>query len=102
MQTPVGKRNRLQILTEIVHVCESPLAKTHIMRKVNLCHGTVRDCLQLLQELNLVELSRGTAGYVATERGMSFLAKWDQLQDFLTRKASCSLKGYVFEQEVMH
>jgi predicted transcriptional regulator len=87
------KRNRLQVLTEILDICKSPQVKTRLMQKANLSYSSLQDCLQQLQNLNLVQLQNGTSGYVTTEKGITFLIKWKQLQEILNPHERVSIKA---------
>ncbi|MCW4017512.1 MAG: winged helix-turn-helix domain-containing protein [Candidatus Bathyarchaeota archaeon] len=95
MQALAIKRNRLQVLTEILQVCRLPQTKSRIMHKANLSHGVLQDCLFQLQELSFIELfsdSPDLTQYMTTERGRVFLGKWSQLQELLTPKEQILIK----------
>jgi predicted transcriptional regulator len=92
MQVYNMKRNRLEVLTEILYLCKSPLAKTRLMQKANLSYTTLQDCLQQLQELDIVRIHADTSEFVTTEKGILFLIKWRQLQEFLTPQERITMK----------
>jgi predicted transcriptional regulator len=77
------RRNRLEVLAEILSLCKSPRQKTHLLQKVNLSYPKLQDCLQQLRDLKMVNLQPQTSDYVTTEKGLLFLIKWLQLKEFL-------------------
>jgi predicted transcriptional regulator len=83
MQALALKRNRLEVLAEILQNCKTPLLKTRIMQKVNLSYGSLQDCLSQLQELGFIQTGCDMTKFVTTEKGAIFLGKWLQLQDLL-------------------
>ncbi|MGO8806350.1 MAG: winged helix-turn-helix domain-containing protein [Candidatus Bathyarchaeia archaeon] len=92
MQRALLKRSRLQISTEILQTCRTPMVKTRLMQKLNLSFNTIQECLAQLQELKLLQLQHGTMEYATTGKGLDFLAKWMQLQEFLKPEEKISLK----------
>lgn len=92
MQALAIKRNRLEVLTEILQVCKSPQTKTRILHKANLSYVTLQDCLAELQELSFVEVLPNLNRYLITEKGKHFLGKWMQLQGLLTPKERVLIK----------
>jgi predicted transcriptional regulator len=63
------------------------------MQKLNLSYNMLQDSLGQLQELSLVELQPATAEFVTTGRGLEFLTKWMQLQEFLKPGEKISIKA---------
>jgi predicted transcriptional regulator len=63
------------------------------MQKANISYNTLQDCLQQLQELDLVELHPNTLEYVTTKKGITFLVKWMQLQEFLMPNEKVSIRA---------
>jgi predicted transcriptional regulator len=92
MQALAIKRNRLQVLTEILQTCKSPQTKSRIMHKANLSHGTLQDCLMQLLDLSFVEHLPDLNRYVTTEKGRTFLGKWGQLQELLNPREQILIK----------
>ncbi len=92
MQTALIRRSRLQLLTDILSICKTPLPKTRLMQKANLSYKNLQKCLGELESLGLVVLLPETTEYVITKKGIVFLAKWGQLQLFLTPEEKLSIK----------
>lgn len=93
MQTCVMRRNRLQVFSEILHVCRSPTIKTRLMQKANLSYIVLQGCLQQLQELELLELHSDSLEYMTTAKGKTFLNTWVQLQELLVPQEKISFNA---------
>lgn len=92
MQRCLVNTGRLQVSTEILKACKSPIVKTRLMQKLNLSFNMTQDCLGQLEELKLVECRADTSEYFTTGKGLAFLVKWMQLQEFLKPEEKVSLK----------
>ncbi|MCW3999434.1 MAG: winged helix-turn-helix domain-containing protein [Candidatus Bathyarchaeota archaeon] len=76
------KRDRIQIIAEILGQCRSPQTQTYVRRQTNLSYDVLQSCImQLLvrQWLRQVEDENGQKRYVTTPKGMVFLEKWFEL-----------------------
>jgi predicted transcriptional regulator len=62
------------------------------MQKANLSYNNLQKCLEELESLGLVALQPETYEYATTKKGVTFLAKWGQLQRFLTPEEKLSIK----------
>jgi len=76
-------RTRIQVLTEILYYCKLPRGKTWIMQKANLSYNVLQDCLQQLKELGMIVKQTESPKYATTQQGLTFLAKWMELQELL-------------------
>ena len=77
------KRDRIQIIAEILNSCKSPQTKTYIRRQTNVSYAVLQNCvLQLLLRkwLALIEENCGQKKLAITEKGLIFLEKWLELQ----------------------
>ena len=77
------KRDRIQILAEILGICRSPQTQTCIRRQTNVSYAVLQSCLmQLLlrQWLLQVEEACGQKKLATTNKGLAFLEKWLELQ----------------------
>jgi len=83
MQSSELRRDKLQILADILHLCRSPQAKTCIMQKTNTSYVSLQRHLMELRKLSLVELQPETSKYAITQRGFVFLEKWKKLEELL-------------------
>ena len=77
------KRDRIEIMAEILDLCSEPRTKTHVMYGTNLSWKMLQHYLSELQTLELLEVHNGSTKYVATKRGREFLEKWSELQQLL-------------------
>ena len=77
------KRDRIEIMAEILDLCSEPRTKTHVMYGTNLSWKMLQHYLSELQTLELLEVHNGSTKYVATPRGREFLDKWNELQQLL-------------------
>jgi predicted transcriptional regulator len=77
------KRDRIEIMAEILDLCSEPRTKTHVMYGTNLSWKMLQHYLSELQTLELLEVHNDSTKYVATMRGREFLEKWRELQQLL-------------------
>ena len=77
------KRDRVEIMAEILGLCSEPRTKTHVMYGTNLSWKMLQYYLSELQSLELLEVHDGSTRYVATNRGREFVEKWKGLQQLL-------------------
>lgn len=78
-----GKRDHSQILAEIVLFCRKPQTKTRIMYETRLSYAQLKKCLPELRRCGLLEINYSQEKYVASEKGLFFLEKWQEMQEFL-------------------
>jgi len=83
------KRQRIEIMAQILAFCIHATRKTRIMYKNNLNHAQLKDYLTLLTSRHLLERNSDT--YMTTEKGQRFLEAFAQLKDVLEDHASRSL-----------
>ncbi len=77
------KRDRIQIIAEILGTCRSPQTQTYIRRQTNVSYAVLQSCImQLLvrQWLLQVEETYGQKKLSITDKGLIFLEKWLELQ----------------------
>jgi predicted transcriptional regulator len=78
-----GKRDRVEIMADILGLCSKPKTKTHVMYGTNLSWKMLQHYLSELQSLELLEVHNNSTRYVATNRGLDFVEKWKELQKLL-------------------
>jgi predicted transcriptional regulator len=78
-----GKRDRVEIMADILGLCSKPKTKTHVMYGTNLSWKMLQYYLSELQSLELLQLHNNSTRYVTTERGQDFVQKWKELQKLL-------------------
>ncbi len=78
------KRQRIEIMAQILAFCTKSSRKTRIMYKNNLSYAQAKDYLLLLTSQNL--LAHNSDTYVTTEKGHSFLEAYAQLNDVLEER----------------
>ncbi len=71
------KRQRIEIMAQILAFCKHAKRKTRIMYKNNLNYAQLKDYLALLTSRYLLERNSDT--YVTTEKGQRFLEVFTQL-----------------------
>ncbi|MDR0471554.1 MAG: winged helix-turn-helix domain-containing protein [Nitrososphaerota archaeon] len=77
------KRDRIQIIAEILSNCRTPQTQTFIRRQTHLSYAMLQSYLmQLLgrQWLLPVQGDNKQAKFIITHKGQSFLEKWIELQ----------------------
>ena len=77
------KRDRLEIMAEILGLCSEPKTKTHVMYGTNLSWKMLQHYLSELQSRELLEVHNNSNRYVTTKRGLNFLDKWKELKELL-------------------
>lgn len=77
------KRDRIEIMAEILCLCMEPKTKTHVMYGTNLSWKMLQHYLSELQTLKLLEVHKDSTRYIATKRGREFVEKWKELQTLL-------------------
>jgi len=75
------RRDRLEILAEILLFCEKHKAKTSIMYKTNLNYAQLKIHLKFLTSQNLLMFDMNK--YATTEKGYRFLELFAELSDIL-------------------
>ena len=75
------KRQRIEIMAQILAFCMHARRKTRIMYMNNLSHSQLKGYLSLLTSRNL--LAHNSDTYVTTEKGHRFLEAFAQLKDVL-------------------
>ena len=77
------KRDRIQIIADILSSCRRPQTQTYIRRQTNISYAVLQSCImQLLlrQWLAQIEESCGQKKLAITGKGLIFLEKWVELQ----------------------
>jgi predicted transcriptional regulator len=77
------KRDRIEILAEILGACRSPQSQTYIRRQTNISYTVLQSCivyLLLRNWLSEIEVTVGQKKLEITDKGLTFLAKWLELQ----------------------
>ena len=77
------KRDRLEIMAEILGLCSEPRTKTHVMYGTNLSWKMLQYYLSELQSRGLLEVHDKSTRYVTTKRGLDFLDKWKELKELI-------------------
>jgi predicted transcriptional regulator len=74
------KRNREEIISQILNVCKNGAIKTRVVYQANLNFKTVEPYLDLLVKNNLLEVQLGEKKlYETTQKGESLLEAIDQV-----------------------
>ncbi len=80
---PMAKRDRVEIMAEILDLCLKPQTKTQVMYGTNLSWKMLQHYLSQLQSLNLLKTHDKSTKYMTTKRGQDFVEKWNELQKLL-------------------
>jgi predicted transcriptional regulator len=74
------KRNREEIISQILHVCRNGAIKTRVVYQANLNFKTVEPYLELLVKNNLLEVQQGEKKmYETTQKGETLLEALNQV-----------------------
>jgi predicted transcriptional regulator len=77
------KRDRIEIIAEILSACRIPQTQTYIRRQTNISYTVLQSCIVYLLLKNWVhevEVEPGQKKLEITDKGIAFLAKWLELQ----------------------
>jgi predicted transcriptional regulator len=77
------KRDRVEIIAEILGLCSEPKTKTHVMYGTNLSWKMLQYYLSELQSRGLLEVHNKSTRYITTKRGLDFVKKWKELKELL-------------------
>ena len=75
-----SKRDRVEIMAEILCLCSKPQSKTRIMYGTNLSWKMLQHYLAYMQEHKLLEIKNTSTKYTTTNRGREFVSKWNELK----------------------
>ena len=75
-----SRRDRIEIMAEILGLCLKPRTKTRIMYGTNLSWKMLQHYLSCMQEHMLLEVHDNSTKYVTTKRGRDFVEKWKELK----------------------
>lgn len=76
------KRNREEIISQILNVCKNGAIKTRVVYQANLNFKTVEPYLALLIKNNLLEVQQGEKKmYETTQKGESLLEAINQVNE---------------------
>jgi predicted transcriptional regulator len=81
-----SKRGRLDIIAEILTVCDQRKSKTSIMYKAKLNYAQLKSHLEFLTRQGL--LTNNMNKYATTEKGYRFLELFVQLSDILNQNGT--------------
>ena len=80
------KRNREEIISQILNVCRNGAIKTRVVYQANLNFKTVEPYLDLLVKNNLLEVQQGEKKmYETTEKGETLLEALNQVSELSIR-----------------
>ena len=76
------KRDRIQIIADILVICKTPQTQTFIRHQTHLSYAMLHNCLiQLLGRQWLLQVQRDNRQkFFITNKGQAFLDKWIELQ----------------------
>jgi predicted transcriptional regulator len=79
----MGKRDKIEIIAEILGLCSEPKTKTHVMYGTNLSWKMLQHYLSELQSRRLLEVHDDSTKYITSHRGREFLEKWREIKELL-------------------
>jgi predicted transcriptional regulator len=84
------KRDRMEIIAEILSSCKSPQTQTYIRRQTSIPYAVLQNCIMqlvVMQWLERVKEDDGLVRLAITEKGLVFLDKWLEIQKIIGAKA---------------
>ena len=76
-----SRRERMEIMAEILLFCSQQKVKTKIMYSINLNYAQLKSHLRSLIAQDLLSINKGK--YATTQKGYQFLTLFTQLHDML-------------------
>jgi predicted transcriptional regulator len=91
------RRISIEIMAEILNLCQKPQCKTRILYKTNLSYDMLLKYLEKLQALSMLEVHHSKTTYLTTEKGFRFLDAWMGLREHLVsnEQVGLSIVGHV-------
>jgi predicted transcriptional regulator len=83
MEMLMVKRTSLEIIAEILSLCEQPQTKTRVMYRTNLSWEMVQKYLSQLQSRGLLQVHHSSTKYQTTRKGLKFVKKWRELIELI-------------------
>lgn len=77
------RRVSFDIMAEIIDFCRQPRSKTRIMYSANLSYAAAQKYIGDLLSANMLKEYQFPRVYRATEKGMVFIEKWIELNNFI-------------------
>ena len=77
------KRDRLEIIAQILHVAKNGAKKTHVMYQCNLSYNQTKNFINYLLETGLLRIGNS---YHTTDKGLRFLQTYKTLDRLLNKK----------------
>ncbi len=98
MTQPQSKRrDKIDIIAEITDIAKNGALKTQIMYKANLSFTQLNIYLLLLKKINLLEKTNcgGKEVYKATQKGLDFLQKQQEITELLSEESNMKMGAKV-------
>jgi len=89
------KRERIEIMAQILALCAKPRRKTRIMYRTNLSHAQLKTYLALLTSRDLI--AHNSDEYHITSKGLLFLEAFNHLRDMLEDRARSGFERIISE-----
>ena len=88
MEIENKRRDKLDIIAEILVIAKDGLLKTQIMYRANLSFAQLNEYLDFLNEINLLEVEKENRKkvYRTTEKGERYLQKYDDISYILGKE----------------
>ena len=76
------RRDRVEIIAEILVLCSKPKSKTQILYGINMSWKMLKHYLSYIQEHGLLKTLENSSKYLVTDKGQEYIDKWYELKDF--------------------
>ena len=84
LNTQPVKRDKLAIILDMLHVCRTPVKKTHILYKANINFYQLTRYLNLLSAAGMIETVESPFnGYRITEKGSQLIRMFESVTEGL-------------------
>jgi predicted transcriptional regulator len=95
------RRDKLNIIAQILEIAKDETLKTQIMYKANLSFAQLNDYLKFMLKINLLQKLEDNKKeiYKTTEKGMDFLQRHQKISELLTTESESPLKSITIPPE---
>ena len=98
------KRDRIQIIAAVLSSCRRPQTQTYIRRQTNISYDLLQSCImELLLRHWIIQKQDGFGQkkLAITEKGLTFLEKWVELQMLVETKNLHRLRVHAPEIQML-
>ena len=86
-----SRRTRVEIIADILKLCQTPQCKTRVMYKTDLSWQATGNYISFLKSTDLLKVQNSPIKYLTTDKGALFLECWTEMALLLVPTPTKSL-----------